>query len=37
MSQKTTGKKESREAELVEERSGLRTPVIYEVVRRRGD
>jgi len=29
--------KEAREAELVEERAGLRTPVIYEVVRRRGD
>jgi formate/nitrite transporter FocA (FNT family) len=29
--------KDAREAELVEERSGLRTPVIYEVVRQRGD
>ena len=29
--------KESREAELVEERSELRTPIIYEVIRQRGD
>lgn len=30
-------KDESHEAELIEERSGLRAPVIYEVVRHRGD
>ena len=31
------GKQEKREQRQVEERSGLRTPIIYEIVRKRGD
>src|SRR5689334_23910532 len=31
------GRKARKEAEKVEERAELRTPVIYEIVRRRGD
>jgi len=31
------GKRQAREERQVEERSGLRTPVIYEIVRKRGD
>lgn len=31
------GRKEKKEADQVEERAELRTPVIYEIVRRRGD
>jgi formate/nitrite transporter FocA (FNT family) len=35
--QEPPGKQEKREKRQVEERSGLRTPVIYEIVRKRGD
>ena len=35
--QGNAGKPDSREKRQIEERSGLRTPVIYEIVRKRGD
>jgi len=35
--QQGAGKPDSREKRQIEERSGLRTPVIYEIVRKRGD
>ncbi|HXR56282.1 MAG TPA: formate/nitrite transporter family protein, partial [Casimicrobiaceae bacterium] len=35
--QQGAGNPDSREKRQIEERSGLRTPVIYEIVRKRGD